>query len=88
MAHLIFVLREYGSRLSVIEFFQIHILQLYNYYLTAVRHYFAIVILLADQNHVILKCMWYIEVSPNPRVYDQLIVKSLRNLLIQLTTGS
>ena len=40
----------YGSRLSVIVIFNCIY---YNYYLIPVRQYFAIVIILADQNHVI-----------------------------------
>ena len=76
MTLLILVLRAYGSRLSVIVFFNsIHVY--YNYYLIAVRQYFAIAIILADQNHAIrlllqcnnianLQCMRYIELLPNP----------------------
>ena len=49
---LILVLRAYGSRLSVIAFFNCI------YYLIAVRQYFAIAIILAVQNHAIrlLQC--------------------------------
>ena len=52
------VLRAYGSRLSVIVFFKCIILY-YNYYLIVVRQYFAIAIILADQNHD--TCIWLLQ---------------------------
>ena len=63
MTLLILVLRAYGSRLSVIVFFNCIII-------IAVRQYFAIAITLADQNNairllhiaIILQCMQYIDV--------------------------
>ena len=54
---MILVLRVYGSRLYVIVFFN-YIYYKYMYYLIAGRQYFAIVIILADQNHVIRLLKW------------------------------
>ena len=53
--------------------FQLHIL--INYFLIAVKQYFAIVIILADQNHAkqLLQCMRYIELMLNPTSNSRII---------------
>ena len=56
----------------------------YNCYLVAVRHNFAIVIILAEQNNaiqllhipIILQCMRYIELLPNPNPDVHIIIVS------------